>query len=292
MPNNTGISGTNNNKTINNRDENIKFIVITNSVITDKDKILPALYDKGASIHYLIDKEGFQTQFANENEQTFTNGRSQFRKNSSLNQSAVNVMFVNSGYEAYTQEQKDKFKAYLEDFKQRNPKIDLKTSLLGLGEEAILIKDVPSGEGKIFPRHEAPGKLFFWEELAEQGFGLFLPTTPEQKTTICVSPDSSHEEILALQKNLQHYGYPIEASGIYDAATKAWVTRFNQHYVPNNTNELDALWTEASKLSLEYILPFIPKNTALNTQSTLFKPIAPTPDVIKQEEQVAQLNIR
>ncbi len=100
MPNN-GISGTNNNKTINVRDEKLTFLILTNSVITDKKDIYAALYDKGASIHYLIDKEGFQIQFANENEQTFTNVRSQFRNKVSLNKFAVNLMFVNSGSEAY-----------------------------------------------------------------------------------------------------------------------------------------------------------------------------------------------
>lgn len=254
MPTN-GISETNNNKTINIREEEPKFLVITNSVLTDNKEIYFALYKKGASIHYLIDKEGYQTQFANENEQTFTNGCSYFRRNISLNKLAVNLMFVNSGNEPYTQEQRDKFIAFLKDFKIRNSNIDLKTNFLGLSEVAIIEKMVATGEGKIFPRHEAPGKIFwegFVEELAKLGFGLFLSTTPVQKENIYTSPKSPQQEILVLQNKLRDYGYAIEASGIYDEATKAWVTRFNQRYVPGNTKELDALWTEASELNLDY----------------------------------------
>lgn len=295
-----GISGTNNNKTINVRNEGIKFLILTNSVLTDKKDIYPALYDKGASIHYLIDKEGFQTQFADESEQTFTNGRSWFRKSNSLNKTAVNLMFVNSGYETYTQEQKDKFKAYLEDFKKRNPAIDLKINLLGLGEVATLTKkDVPEGEGKIFPRHEAPGKLFFWDELAELGFGLFIPTTPEQKGESWVSPASSELEIKALQENLQNYGYALETSGKYDNATKAWVTRFNQRYVPDPTQAIDAsIWSKASQISLDHIQQYNNEKNIAATQtailpSSLFNiPTAPEADTDKVSQQTASLSMK
>lgn len=282
MPN-TGISGTNNNKTINVRDEQLTFLVLTNSVIIDKKDIYASLYDKGASIHYLIDKEGFQTQFANENEQTFTNGRSQFRDKNSLNKSAVNVMLINTGSEAYAAQQKNKLKAFLTDFRERNPKIDLKIDLLGLGEVAIAIKEGIEGEGKIFPRHEAPGKIFWQEmaqELAEQGFGLFIPTTFEQKAEVCVSPESSESVINDLQTKLREYGYALEVSGKYDKATEAWVTRFNHRYVPDAPNA--HLWSKASQINLDNVLQYIfDKNYAMtqNLQSSIFKPVASAPDV-------------
>lgn len=298
MPTN-GISGTNNNKTINVRNESLKFLILTNSVLTDKKDIYPALYDKGASIHYLIDKGGFQTQFANENEQTFTNGRSQFRKNVSLNKSAVSVMFINTGSEAYTKEQKDKLKAFLNDFRERNPEIDLKINLLGLGEVATIEKkDIPDGEGKIFPRHQAPGKIF-WEELAEelaaQGFGLFIPTTSEQKAEVCISPMSPQCEIIDLQNKLRDYGYALEASGKYDEATKAWVTRFNQRYVPDATQTIDAsIWSKASQLSLDHILNYINTKTNTVTQSAnsangFFTASAPTENTDEVDTQFATL---
>ncbi len=58
-------------------------------------------------------------------------------------------------------------------------------NLLSLSEAAYYVKDdVPEGHGKIFPRHEVPGKIF-WEELVEelakQGFDLFIPTTLNKK---------------------------------------------------------------------------------------------------------------
>ncbi len=283
MPNN-GISRTNTNKTTNYRmEEKPKFLVITNSVSPTPEKALLALYRDGnsASVHYFIRKDGKQDQFHLEDNQSFTCGRSKFGEEESLNKTAISVMFINTGNEAYTEEQKAKFKAYLADFKERNPHIDLKINLLGLGEVATQIKDVPEGHGKIFPRHEAPGKLFFWDELAALGFGLFVPTTAQQKAEICVSPTSPEAKILDLQTKLREYGYAIEASGIYDDATKAWVTRFNQRYVPDETNQLDAsLWSKASQLSLEYIQQYLNTKTNIATQlpsspNIFFNPSAP-----------------
>lgn len=275
MPNN-GISGTNTNKTTNYRIEKPKFLVVTNSVSPTPEQAILALYRDGnsASIHYFIRKEGKQDQFHLEDNQAFTCGQSKFGEEVSLNKTAITVMFINNGNESYTQEQKDQFKAYLEDFKKRNPAIDLKINLLGLGEVATLTKaDVPEGEGKIFPRHEAPGKLFFWDELAELGFGLFIPTTPEQKAESWVSPESSELEIKALQENLQNYGYALEASGKYDDATKAWVTRFNQRYVPDPTQAIDAsIWSKASQISLDNILNHIQENKKQVTQTLTSSP--------------------
>lgn len=271
MPKN-GISGTNNNTTLNIRNENMKFLIITNSVLIDKKEIYTNLNNKGESIHYLIDKKGVQTQFSSENEKTFINGVSLFRGNLSLNKSSVHVMLVNSGNETYTKEQKDKLKDFLKDFRDRNPEIDLKVNFLGLSEVAIIEKqELREGEGRIFPRVQAPGKIFWTElaeELAEQGFGLFVPTTLEEKAEVWISPASSSLEILDLQSKLWDYGFGIEITGKYDEATKAWVTCFNHRYVPSVTQAIDlSIWSKASQLSLNHIRDYMNAKTNTLAQS-------------------------
>lgn len=298
MGSETGISGTNDNKSMNYRPKGkkAKFLILTNSVLPTAEAAVDSLYNEGksASVHYFIDKNGHQDQFHSDENQSFTCGNSSFRKKVRLNEISVNLMFINTGDEAYPEKQKNKFIAFLKDFKKRHSKINLKTNLLGLGEVAIkeaeLVKkdgksfyaltrkedgktiiglELKEGEGRIFPRHIAPGKIFwreFAEELAQLGFGLFKETTPEQKANILYSPDKGSErDIFALQKKLKKYGYAIEASGIYDEATKAWVTRFNQRYVPGNDEELDAFWTKASQISLDYVLKHMPRKINLSS---------------------------
>lgn len=263
------ISGTTDNKTFKIREKAVQFLILTNSVTPSIEETLVALYNKGnsRSVHHLINREGHQDQFAPEKMIiSFTSGKSFFRGNTSLNETAVHVMLLNTGSEAYTQEQKDKLVAFLNDFRKRHPEIDLKINLLGLGEVATNI-----GEGKIFPRHQAPGKIFWQEmakELAEQGFGLFIETTPEQKRAVCVSPASSTSEITDLQNQLREYGYALEASGQYDDATKAWVTRFNQRYVPDAILA-DHIWTEASQINLDNIVNYICDKSHTVTQSSI-----------------------
>lgn len=171
--------------------------------------------------------------------------------------------------------------------------------LVELGGEQVILEE---GEGKTFPRHIAPGKYFgvVWEMLAKDyNIGLFKETTAKEKETPYFNENNpTRAEVLTLQDKLITYGYPLDKSGIYDKATKEWIIRFNEHYVPdpslqksdNNSTLLDPrVWSVASEKSLNYILNYI--NTKTNTvNSSLFKPIAPESDATTS--QVAQLNIR
>lgn len=309
MPNN-GISETNDNKNSKPRKDNIlpQFVIFTYSVSPDLKDTLFSLNTRGASVHFIIDEDGKQIQFTNDlTQQTFCCGLSKHNDQTSLNQTSINVMFINDAMSAFKPEQISKSIKFLQDIAQRYPYMDLKRDLLGLGEVAISIdENAPSGEGKVFPRHQAPGKFFFWQELAEQGFGLFCPATTEQKAEICISPCSSKEEILTLQENLQEYGYPIESSGIYDAATKAWVTRFNERYVPSSNcddsmlqNADPSLWSKASQLNLQHILDYInsQKNTlsqSTNFQTSFFNHASSTADnsIDEAAQQTVNLNLK
>jgi N-acetylmuramoyl-L-alanine amidase len=275
MPNISGISGTNNNKDSKPRTKPVSLVVLTYSVSPDLEKTLITLNNRGASVHYIIEENGKQNQFTNDaTDITFCCGKSEFRGQSSLNEISINMMLINNAQSVFQEAQITKLIDFLQDLAQRYPNLDLKKDIAGLGEVAVQ-NDQP------FPRHIAPGKFFPWEQLAQQGFGLFLATTPEQKAEICVSPTSPEAKILDLQTKLRGYGYAIEASGIYDDATKAWVTRFNQRYVPDETNQLDAsLWSKASQLSLEYIQQYLNTKTNIATQlpsspNIFFNPSAP-----------------
>lgn len=252
---NIGISGTNNNKNSQPRTEGVDSVVLTYSVLPDLKETLFTLNKHGASVHYIIEEDGNQIQFANDlTQETFCCG-TDLEGSISHNQVSINVMLINDGESVFKENQIDKLIVFLQDIKGRYPHLDLRNRIRGLGEVAI--------KGGVFPHHIAPGKFFPWEQLAQSSLGLFLSTTPEQKHKVYISPESSKEEILNLQLRLKLYGQKfdygyryIEANGVYDDLMKAWVTRFNERYVPapEGGRIIDvSLWSEASHLNLKYI---------------------------------------
>jgi len=263
MTSENGISGTNDNKNSKPRTVQPNLVVLTYSVLPDLKDTLIALNKGGASVHYIIEEDGRQTQFADDaTQQTFCCGNSKFKDQPSLNSVSINVMLINDANSAFRSEQIKKLISFLQDLAQRHPHLDLKKDIVGLGEIAV-------EKNKSYPHYQAPGKHFPWETLALNGFGLFMVTTPEQKAEVKVSPASSESEVLSLQKELKEYGYAIENTGVYDEATKAWVTRFNERYVPDATKQLDAsIWSKASQLSLEHIQNHIHSKTPAATLSS------------------------
>jgi N-acetyl-anhydromuramyl-L-alanine amidase AmpD len=311
------------NRDFKNRTQGVGLIVITYSVSTDKGITLATLNTNGASIHNLFEETGRETYKLDQNTQvSFCCGRSRFRNEPSVNEYSINLMLINDAESPFKPEQIDALRASLQKIQTNFPYLDMRKNIVGLGEVAIIEaklveKDgkqvylvelggeqviLEEGEGKTFPRHIAPGKYFgvVWEMLAKDyNIGLFKETTAKEKETPYFNENNpTRAEVLTLQDKLITYGYPLDKSGIYDKATKEWIIRFNEHYVPdpslqksdNNSTLLDPrVWSVASEKSLDYILNYI--NTKTNTvNSSLFKPIAPESDATTS--QVAQLNIR
>jgi N-acetylmuramoyl-L-alanine amidase len=310
------------NRDFKNRTQGVGLIVITYSVSTDKGITLATLNSNGASIHNLFEETGRETYKLDQNTQvSFCCGRSRFRNEPSVNEYSINLMLMNDAESAFKPEQRDALTASLQKIRTNFPDLDMRKNIVGLGEVAIIeaqlvAKDgqqvylvelggeqviLEEGEGKTFPRHIAPGKYFgvVWEKLAKDyNIGLFKETTTQEKKTPYFNGNNpTQAEVLILQDKLITYGYPLDKSGIYDKATKEWIIRFNEHYVPdpsllksdNNSTVIDPrVWSVASEKSLDYILNHI--NTKTNTvNSSLFKPIAPSDATTSQ---VAQLSIR
>ncbi len=180
-------------------------------------------------------------------------------------------MLINDGKTDFKEKQINKLIDFLKDLSQRYPYLNLKTNLVGLGEVAIE-KDIP------IPRCEAPGKFFPWERLAQYGFGLFLNTTLEQKKKLLVGPKTKNVfAIWGVKETLKCYGYdnPVGPAKDFGPVTQAWVTRFNERYVPDSDKVLGAnVWSEASEQSFIYISKDLPSCTFQNAVSSLFTPFA------------------
>jgi N-acetylmuramoyl-L-alanine amidase len=72
-------------------------------------------------------------------------------------------------------------------------------------------------------RKEDPGELFDWRRLAAAGIGLW-PAAGRAAV-----PDDGGP---SLQAALAAFGYCVEATGVYDAATRAAVTALQRHWRP------------------------------------------------------------
>ncbi|WP_342278827.1 N-acetylmuramoyl-L-alanine amidase [Candidatus Tisiphia endosymbiont of Myopa tessellatipennis] len=199
----------------------------------------------GTSVHYIIDKEPNakneqQYQYHNDSkEKAFYAGKSSWKGQEKVNDLGIGIMFINDAKSAFTDSQITKVIKLLEDIKVRYPNWDNKDNLVGLGEVA--------------ERHIAPGKFFPWKQLADAGFGKFIPTTKEQAEHILIRKDDEGQKVSHVQTQLKEHGYGIEVDGKCGDKTATWFEKFNTRYVLEQSPPNE--WSEASQLVLDGLYP-------------------------------------
>jgi N-acetylmuramoyl-L-alanine amidase len=241
---NNGISHTNNSKFSAPREEGIKpsCVVLTYSVSETLNQAMIALQGRGASVHYIIDKDGKQYQYHNDLEsKAFFAGNSSWKGQEKVNDFGISIMFINDSKNDFTPFQIEKVKECLTDIKERYPNLNIKDDLVGLGEVA--------------ERHVAPGKLFPWKNLAEAGLGKFIDTTEEQQKNILIRKNDQGEKVYNVQSQLKKHGYNISVDGKCGDKTVRWFEKFNERYVPEQ--ELPNSWSEADQYVLDNLHPAV-----------------------------------
>ena len=89
------------------------------------------------------------------------------------------------------------------------------------------------GHSDIAPgRKTDPGELFPWKRLADAGVGLWVEAEAEHEAPL--SRGMSGARVDELQAALAHYGYGLDASGLYDERTEIVVSAFQLHFRPAN----------------------------------------------------------
>jgi N-acetylmuramoyl-L-alanine amidase len=78
-------------------------------------------------------------------------------------------------------------------------------------------------------RKQDPGEKFPWKRLALTGVGLWVEPEPITEGP-CLNPGDSGARVSELQALLAGYGYGLERTGYYDAATVQVVTAFQRHF--------------------------------------------------------------
>ena len=76
-----------------------------------------------------------------------------------------------------------------------------------------------------------PGEKFPWARLAERGIGLWVTPAAIADGPV-LDQGASGAQVAELQQNLAAYGYGIDITGDYDAATATVVQAFQLHFRP------------------------------------------------------------
>jgi N-acetylmuramoyl-L-alanine amidase len=80
-----------------------------------------------------------------------------------------------------------------------------------------------------------PGEKFPWQRLHRAGIGAWVtPAAAGAAPTLRLG--DTGPEVTELQSALRHYGYGVEATGIYDDLTVAVVTAFQRHFRPDHVD--------------------------------------------------------
>src|SRR3954467_9416568 len=170
------------------------------------------------SAHYIVLEDGRIVQCVPESKRAWHAGISWWAGEDDINSCSIGVEIINRGHDwGYP------------DFPARQI-----AAVIALCRGIILRRNVPShrvlGHSDVAPaRKQDPGEKFPWHSLANSGVGHWVFPAPVEPGEALRS-GTTGDEVRALQEALHRYGYGIEPSGKYDAATAEVVTAFQRHF--------------------------------------------------------------
>lgn len=141
------------------------FIILHHTSNATAGQALATLTDPGrrVSAHYLVERNGTVHQLVDEGARAWHAGESRWGGHTDLNSSSIGIELDNDGEESFAE-------------------IQIAT-LLTLLEEVAARHAIPRanvlGHGDVAPVRKAdPSRLFPWERLARQGFGIWCDEPP------------------------------------------------------------------------------------------------------------------
>jgi N-acetylmuramoyl-L-alanine amidase len=172
------------------------------------------------SAHYTVDEDGTVHAHVDEQLRAWHAGVSSWRGHADINSRSIGIEIVNPGHE----------------FGYRPfPAVQI-AAVVELSRGILSRHHIPArnvvGHSDVAPaRKEDPGELFPWALLAGEGIGLWPVLRHVSGENLL--PGMSGEAVARLQRGLQAYGYGIDASGLFDEATRLVVVAFQRHFRPS-----------------------------------------------------------
>jgi N-acetylmuramoyl-L-alanine amidase len=171
------------------------------------------------SAHYTVDEDGTVHAHVDEQLRAWHAGVSSWRGHTDINSRSIGIEIVNPGHE----------------FGYRPfPDVQI-ASVVELSQGILSRHRIPArnvvGHSDVAPaRKEDPGELFPWALLAREGIGLWPVVRPVSGDRLV--PGMSGDLVMALQQDLACHGYGLDATGVYDEATRLVVVAFQRHFRP------------------------------------------------------------
>lgn len=196
------------------------------------------------SAHYVVDEDGSILQCVPEARRAWHAGKSCWKGDRDINSRSIGIEIVNPGHEhGYREFPEPQIEAVMDlckDICQRH---------------AIKPWRVLAHSDIAPERKEDPGELFPWARLAANGIGHHVEPAPVIAGNIMMQEGESGQPVEALQSMLALYGYDVDVSGIFDAATRFAVTAFQRHFRPML---VDGIVDQSTLVTLHQLLSALP----------------------------------
>ncbi len=183
---------------------------------------LERLCDAAAEVsaHYFVFEDGRIAQLVPEERRAWHAGRSYWAGESDMNSASIGVEIVNPGHDGgappFPDAQVEAVARLCADIMRRR----------AIPPDRLLAhSDIAPG------RKVDPGERFPWERLAAAGAGLWRAPAPDADGLI-LARGATGAPVRALQERLARFGFGLEATGAYDAATEAIVAAFQRRWRP------------------------------------------------------------
>jgi N-acetylmuramoyl-L-alanine amidase len=198
------------------------MIVLHYTGMPSADDALHRLCDPKArvSAHYLVLETGSVLQLVPEGKRAWHAGAASWGGDTDVNSRSIGIEIANPGHEF----------GYPE-FSRRQIAALIMLCRAILTRHIIRPENIVAHSDVAPNRKQDPGEKFPWRRLAQSGLGLWVEPAPPTDTKV-LTPGDAGETVTALQKALVNYGYGLEETGRYDAATKDVVTAFQRHFRP------------------------------------------------------------
>ena len=169
------------------------------------------------SSHYMVEEDGRIFRLVPEERGAWHAGASYWKGERNINGISIGIEIVNPGHEFGYRPFPDAQVAAV---------ISLITDIRSRWQ---IPDDRIVGHADVAPgRKDDPGELFPWKRIAQAGHGLWAEAPAAPGLPLAEGEEST--AVFALQAGLTRLGYDLPPSGKFDAATKAVVVAFQQHW--------------------------------------------------------------